>query len=110
MKDNRFECGCERGGDCTKTTMCQVQSAIEDSEERIAELEAVIDDMNKHRDRVYPLTLADQTKRIAELEAIVESLVLRVDDVKERNIAPHRRAIGLKLYKQAKQALGGDDE
>ena len=30
--DNRYECGCERGGDCTKTTMCAVQSALEDAE------------------------------------------------------------------------------
>jgi len=30
MMDNRYQCGCERGGDCTKTTMCKVQAATED--------------------------------------------------------------------------------
>lgn len=30
---NYRPCGCERGGDCTKTTMCAFQSDIEDLEE-----------------------------------------------------------------------------
>ena len=34
------QCGCERGGDCTKTTMCQLQSAMEDQAEEIARLKA----------------------------------------------------------------------
>ena len=34
MQYNRYECGCERGGDCTKTTMCAVQSALEDLQEQ----------------------------------------------------------------------------
>ena len=37
-----YACDCERGGDCTRTTMCAVQSALEDQageyERRIDEL------------------------------------------------------------------------
>ncbi len=29
---NGFECGCERGDDCTKTTMCHIQSVVEDKD------------------------------------------------------------------------------
>ena len=36
--DNRFECGCERGGDCTKTSMCALQSALEDKDSEIEAL------------------------------------------------------------------------
>ncbi len=32
---NTFVCGCEMGEDCTKTTMCHVQSAIEDRDEQL---------------------------------------------------------------------------
>lgn len=35
ITDNRIECGCERGGDCTRTTVCQLKSAIEDYVERL---------------------------------------------------------------------------
>lgn len=41
---NIHECGCERGDDCTKTTMCHVQSAIEDSEETIISLRKTLSD------------------------------------------------------------------
>jgi len=38
-----MKCGCERGVNCTRTTMCALQSAVEDATEplleRIAELE-----------------------------------------------------------------------
>ena len=37
------ECGCERGGTCTKTTMCYVQSAMEDLQELVMELEAKLE-------------------------------------------------------------------
>jgi hypothetical protein len=40
--DNRFQCGCELGDDCTKTTMCHVQTAIEDEQEEIERLTAEI--------------------------------------------------------------------
>jgi hypothetical protein len=37
---NNFECGCERGGDCTKTSMCALQNAVEDAVEELkAEIE-----------------------------------------------------------------------
>jgi hypothetical protein len=35
MSDNNMKCGCEIGRDCTKTTMCQAQSAVEDYVERL---------------------------------------------------------------------------
>ena len=28
-----YECGCERGGDCTKTSMCALDSALQDQAE-----------------------------------------------------------------------------
>ena len=27
---NNYECACERGGDCTRASMCAIQSALED--------------------------------------------------------------------------------
>ncbi len=42
---NTYECGCERGDDCTKTTMCFVQGAIEDHEEKYNELKAAVLDV-----------------------------------------------------------------
>ena len=38
--DNQYECACEHGENCTRTTMCKVQSAVEVTEYRIKELEA----------------------------------------------------------------------
>jgi len=38
---NSFECGCERGGDCTLTTMCAVQTVAEELEEAQITLLAV---------------------------------------------------------------------
>jgi len=43
---NNYECGCERGDNCTKTSMCAIQSALEDQsgdyEEKIERLTAVV--------------------------------------------------------------------
>jgi hypothetical protein len=36
------KCGCECGGDCTKTTVCAIDSALADQADRIRELEAYI--------------------------------------------------------------------
>ena len=33
MKRMTVECGCERGGDCTKTSMCALDSALQDQAE-----------------------------------------------------------------------------
>ena len=42
-----FECGCERGGDCTRVSVCTMESALDDQAEefqhRIDELEAKLD-------------------------------------------------------------------
>lgn len=54
-----YFCECERGGDCTKTTMCHVQSAIEEGREEIEGLKVSItdaiamldNDLYKHRVR-----------------------------------------------------------
>lgn len=51
MSDNRFECGCERGGDCTKTTMCALQSALEDRDAEIEELRECELDLLKRLDK-----------------------------------------------------------
>ena len=39
-----FECGCERGGICTKTSICALNNAVEDATE---ELQAQIDAVKK---------------------------------------------------------------
>ena len=39
-----YRCGCEYGADCTRTTMCTVQSAIEDLEYRHECLKMMWDD------------------------------------------------------------------
>ena len=40
---NRYECGCERGGLCTRTTMCAIQTALEDAKSKLEELNAVVE-------------------------------------------------------------------
>ena len=49
-----IECGCERGGDCTKTTVCAMNNALEDLREaldRVRELPLKItdDEPSPHR-------------------------------------------------------------
>jgi len=40
-----YECGCERGGDCTKTSMCFVQNVLEDQREELQnQIRDAIDD------------------------------------------------------------------
>ena len=34
---NQYECGCEHGGNCTRTTMCATQSAVEVLEVELAD-------------------------------------------------------------------------
>ena len=86
--DNRFECGCERGGDCTKTTMCQVQD-MADEIERLNGLVALQKkDMKVAMDRV------------AELEALL------ADPVRLRKYIENK----MDAETAAEQALGGDDE
>jgi hypothetical protein len=36
---NNLICGCEQGGDCTKTTVCAIDTVTEDLRDRIVELE-----------------------------------------------------------------------
>ena len=40
-------CGCEEGGDCTKTTVCEVDAALEDQAEYIRSLEEQLGIDNK---------------------------------------------------------------
>ena len=41
-----YECGCERGGDCTKTSMCFVQNVLEDQKEDFEnKIRVAIDDI-----------------------------------------------------------------
>jgi hypothetical protein len=50
---NRFECACEHGGDCTRTTMCKLQSVSDDLENEVEalteQLEQVSEYLIKHR-------------------------------------------------------------
>lgn len=94
MKRMTVECACERGGDCTKTTACAVDSALQDQADmydiRIVELEAqvyaadvsVADlvTLNKRQeaDRVAIARIRDKKaskarRRIAELKALLVS-------------------------------------
>ena len=34
------QCGCERGGDCTKTTVCAIASVTEDLDDQVEALQA----------------------------------------------------------------------
>ena len=45
MRDNRYECGCEFGCDCTKTTICAIQSAVEEKQEEIDALQEEIEEL-----------------------------------------------------------------
>lgn len=48
MSWDMYRCGCEQGGDCTKTTHCAIQSAVEDREEQIELLRKALDDAIAH--------------------------------------------------------------
>ena len=54
-----WECGCERGGDCTKTTVCSVESALEDQayeyEAKIEELEENVKEQSRRIDDMYDI-------------------------------------------------------
>ena len=84
MIDNRFECGCERGGDCTKTTMCQVQDmvdALEAKDQRIEQLEAKLYD-SENAYRWLKSELRTNAKIIGEQRDTIEQLeaALRIFD------------------------------
>lgn len=63
MSDNRFECGCERGGDCTKTTMCALQSALEDRDAEIERLRKRLKEHKLHNDDLRAVVDAAQDMR-----------------------------------------------
>jgi hypothetical protein len=48
MKRMTVECACERGGDCTRTTMCALDNALQDQadefESAIQRIQDVLDD------------------------------------------------------------------
>jgi len=48
MKRHTVECDCERGGDCTRTTVCAIDSALERQAEEyeyvLNHIQAVLDD------------------------------------------------------------------
>jgi hypothetical protein len=65
-------CGCEQGGDCTKTTMCSLQNAVQDAvderDNRIEELESAL--ITAERD------WEDERRHVRELEARAVQLKL----------------------------------
>jgi hypothetical protein len=48
MMNNRLECGCERGRDCTKTTMCRVQRELEDSASELDQYRSALESIAKN--------------------------------------------------------------
>jgi hypothetical protein len=57
---NNFECGCERGGDCTKTSMCALQNAVEDAVEELkAEIEILEGALNAATSDLLKVLVAD---------------------------------------------------
>ena len=53
MGRHPLQCDCEIGGDCTKTTMCAIQSAVEDRDEEIERLTTEVRDLQEiHVNRV----------------------------------------------------------
>ena len=60
---NDLICGCSQGGDCTRMSVCQAESLIEEMQERIAELEK----LNKNLERQF----VEDTAKIQELENLL---------------------------------------
>jgi hypothetical protein len=101
MTDNRFECGCERGGDCTKTTMCQVQDMADELEAmqtRVAELEDLA-----HRRFALIKTGIEREKQLRERIAELEKALRMFADDKDDCVSP-----GMKRLAEA--ALQEDDD
>jgi len=69
---NKYECACERGQNCTRTSMCAVQSAVEEMEADLKrmtklnqengditeELQARVDDLTSENNRLERAWLA----------------------------------------------------
>ena len=45
-------CGCEQGGDCTRTSVCQIGAALEDQQQKMEDLQAVVDAAVEYVDMV----------------------------------------------------------
>ena len=63
-------CGCEVGDDCTKTTMCHVQLALEDQAEEVERLQSIIDELEPYTDAIncYASTISQHDgNRVAKI-------------------------------------------
>jgi hypothetical protein len=72
---NNLICGCEQGGDCTKTTVCAIDTATEDLRDRIVGLEAELAAANAKIERVnncpvHLIASFDSTGQKCEVEAV----------------------------------------
>jgi hypothetical protein len=58
MKRMTVECACERGGDCTRTTMCALDSALQDQadmyEAKLSEFSQLADEMQESKCGPFP--------------------------------------------------------
>ncbi len=77
-------CGCEVGDDCTKTTMCAVQAAVEDTREPLS-------DALDHIMRVCRNTDV-QTKRLLWIEKRAECAINGSEDWREYDYPKVRKA------------------
>ena len=64
-------CNCYYGEDCTRTTVCANESVVQDLEERIAELEALIAILSSEHGDMNEANVRYE-KRIADLESELE--------------------------------------
>ena len=69
----RHECGCERGDDCTTTTMCALQSAVE-------ELEAQLDAYKERMQLIAAQSIRD-CEKVEQLEAQLRNIKLMAKPV-----------------------------
>lgn len=69
---NNHYCDCERGGNCTRTTMCHVQSVVSDLEgEHEIEIERLTAELKLYRTgEAYSLA----AERISDMEAVLKRL------------------------------------
>jgi len=68
------ECACERGANCTKTTMCATDSALADQadeyESRITELEQLNEDQSRIHAKQLKESYEISEAHLAQLEAV----------------------------------------
>lgn len=112
-------CDCERGGNCTRTTMCHVQSVVDDlNGEHEIEIERLEADVRAMAEVVnaHGFKNAELKARVAELEGKINGAVNvgHNDDCMFCGFKDRALTSDVVLDQQklrlAAQALGGNDE